>query len=517
MTTETNNNPVENGNVSEVFDESHPLRENVQTQEEVKKRRSFKETCSFVLKNVTVEPTMFLFILAMLTTVITGQNLNLEKACRINLNFTSEICDSLKSQTLGEQNIYERDVQQLVAKAMTWRTYITASLPCMLALFVGSWSDKTGYRKIFLIIPLAGQMLSCLNGIINTYFFNQLRLEVFVFTDAVIDGLSGSWCVCLLTMFAYISAITTNENRTFRMGIINFSLTVGFPIGMGLSGVLLKKIGYYGCYGISGSLHFLNILYNVFILKDPPRSPEQKLHDKKGKYHLARLFFNLTNVKDTIQVVFKNGPNNRRLRICIMLLVVSILFGPMHGELAIMYISTRYRFNWDEVMFSIFQAYNFVTHTVGTLFSITVFSKYLGWHDSILGIISTTSKIAASFFYCFAKNQRIFFIAPIVDILNGTSLLAMRSILSKMVLPEEFGKVNSIFALTENLMPLVYVPLYTAVYIATMEVLPGAVFLMGSSMTVPALIVFIGLLWEYKRNERLPNKQADVELSPKEK
>lgn len=363
MTTETNNNPVENGNVSEVFDESHPLRENVQTQEEVKKKRSFKETCSFVLKNVTVEPTMFLFILAMLTTVITGQNLNLEKACRINLNFTSEICDSLKSQTLGEQNIYERDVQQLVAKAMTWRTYITASLPCMLALFVGSWSDKTGYRKIFLIIPLAGQMLSCLNGIINTYFFNQLRLEVFVFTDAVIDGLSGSWCVCLLTMFAYISAITTNENRTFRMGIINFSLTVGFPIGMGLSGVLLKKIGYYGCYGISGSLHLLNILYNVFILKDPPRSPEQKLvskflllllnysniflcnifshtyfvtffqHDKKGKYHLARLFFNLTNVKDTIQVVFKNGPNNRRLRICIMLLVVSILFGPMHGEM----------------------------------------------------------------------------------------------------------------------------------------------------------------------------------------
>lgn len=53
------------------------------------------------------------------------------------------------------------------------------------------------------------------------------------------------------------------------------------------------------------------------------------------------------------------------------------------------------------------------------------------------------------------------------------------------------GKVNSIFGLTENLMPLLYVPLYTTVYTATMEVLPGAVFLMGATMTTPAVGVFL--------------------------
>ncbi|CAH2075029.1 unnamed protein product, partial [Iphiclides podalirius] len=170
----------------------------------------------------------------------------------------------------------------------------------------------------------------------------------------------------------------------------------------------------------------------------------------------------------------------------------------MHGELSIYYISTRYRFNWDEVKFSIFQTYNFVAHTLGTLFSLAVFSKYLGWHDSLLGIISTVSKIAASFVYGFAPNEKIFFFGPVVEILNGTSFLALRSIISKMVATDELGKVNSLFALTENLMPLLYIPLYTKMYSATMEVLPGAVFMIGAVMTFPAIIVFSWLFYEHR-------------------
>ncbi|XP_052738477.1 solute carrier family 46 member 3-like [Bicyclus anynana] len=362
------------------------------------------------------------------------------------------------------------------------------------------------------MLPVIGQILVCLNGIINTYFLTQLNLETLVFTEAILDGLTGTWCVCILVVNAYISAATSDDNRTYRMGLVTLSFTVGFPVGMGISGILIRKIGFYGCYGMSSGFHLMNLLYTIFILKDPRRSDEQKMHDKKGVLHFFRIFFDFKNIKETFAVVFKQGPNNRRTRICVMLLVVSILFGPMHGELSVMYISTRYRFNWDEVRFSIFQAYNFVTHTIGTIFSITVFSKYLQWHDSVLGIISTVSKISASFIYCFAPNERIFFIAPLVDILNGTALLALRSIVSKLVLATEFGKVNSIFALTENLMPLVYVPLYTQVYVATMEVLPGAVFLMGSAMTIPAVIVFIYLFWEHRRNQRRLKEQNKIEL-----
>ncbi|XP_053602309.1 lysosomal proton-coupled steroid conjugate and bile acid symporter SLC46A3-like isoform X2 [Plodia interpunctella] len=345
------------------FTEEDPLRENG----EAKKKISFGEHLMYIFRNVTVEPSVTLFIIPVMISSLVSQNLALEKACRVNLQFPEEICNLLKNQSLQSQNQYEKETQRLVSSAIGVKTYMTATIPCVLALFAGSYSDK---------------------------------------------------------------------------------------------------------------------------------------HDGKGVCHFFRTFFDFSNIKNTMHVIVKKTPDNRRLRLCILLLVVTILFGPMYGEISIMYMSTRYRFNWDEVKYSIFQTYNFITHTIGTIFSISVFSKYLQWHDSILGIISTLSKIAGSFVYCFAPNEKIFFIAPIVEILNGTSLLAMRSIVSKLVDPDELGKVNSLFGLTENLMPLLYVPLYTQVYTATMETLPGFVFLMGALMTTPAVIVFFWLLYEHRKNVR---------------
>ncbi|XP_013184489.2 lysosomal proton-coupled steroid conjugate and bile acid symporter SLC46A3 isoform X1 [Amyelois transitella] len=492
------------------FTERDPLKEIVIEVNE--KPKSFREKCSHVFNNVTLEPTMILFIVSAMISIITTQNLSLEKACRVDLNFTDEICSSLKRQDIVGQNQYERDTQKLLASAMAWKTYLTASIPCVMSLFVGSWSDITGHRKIFVIIPIIGNILVCINSMIHTYFFYQMGLKAFVFSEAIIEAFSGGWCITFLTIFAFISTITTVENRTFRMGLVHFCLTVSFPIGTGLSGIMLKKLGYYGCYATAASLQSVNLLYNVFVVKDPKRTAQQKKHDGKGVCHFFRTFFDFTNIKNTVQVVMKKTPDNRRLRLCILLLVVTILFGPMYGEISIMYMSTRYRFNWDEVKFSLFQTYNFITHTIGTIFSITVFSKYLKWHDSILGIISTLSKIAASFVYCFAPNERIFFIAPLVEILNGTALLAMRSIVSKLVEPDELGKINSLFGLTENLMPLLYVPLYTQVYTATMETLPGFVFLMGALMTIPAVAVFFWLFYEhrkYVRKSKVPKTPVD--------
>ncbi|XP_041975986.1 solute carrier family 46 member 3-like [Aricia agestis] len=489
--------------------ETDPLRGTFEVEET--KKRSFKETCGYVFRNITVEPSMIMFVTGYTIYSLVSQNLSLEKACRVNLNFTEQICDSLKLQTVESENQYERQVQQLVTKMLAYKTYITATIPSFLALFIGSFSDKTGYRKMFIIISVAGQLCVVINNIVNVYFITTLPLEVMVYTDAVIDGITGAWCSCALTVFAFIGAITTTEERTLRLGLINFCMTVGFPIGLTLSGSLLSNIGYYGCYGLAGGLHVINLAYNIFILRDPPKTEEQKSHNGKGLCHYLRVFFDFTNIKETFRVVFKNGPNNRRVRIILMLITVAILFGPMHGELSIMYLFTRYRFNWDEVMFSIFQTYNFVTHTIGTIFSIVLLSKYLQWHDSILGIISTVSKIAGSFIYCFAPNEKIFFIAPLVDTLNGMGLLAVRSLTSKLVAVDELGKVNSIFALSENLMPLVYIPLYTMVYAATMEVLPGAVFLMGSAMTIPALIVFIWILVDYKLGIRKEKSKTPVD------
>ncbi|XP_059061373.1 proton-coupled folate transporter-like, partial [Achroia grisella] len=140
-----------------------------------------------------------------------------------------------------------------------------------------------------------------------------------------------------------------------------------------------------------------------------------------------------------------------------------------------------------------------------TLFSISIFSDFMKLDDTVVGIISCTSKILASFIFAFATTTLEIYIAPLVEIFNGTSFIAMRSIASKLVTSEELGKVNSLFGLAEAMMPLVYGPLYSRVYMATLNMLPGAVFLLGAAMTVPAVAIFGWMYFE----QREDNKQTD--------
>ncbi|KAG6464602.1 hypothetical protein O3G_MSEX014626 [Manduca sexta] len=160
-----------------------------------------------------------------------------------------------------------------------------------------------------------------------------------------------------------------------------------------------------------------------------------------------------------------------------------------------LYMATRYRFNWDEVQFSLFQTYNFLISVTGTLISLLLFSKYLKWDDSVLGITATTSKILAAFVFCFAPNTGIFYLGSLVDILSGALLpvLAIRTIYTKLLTPDEIGKTTSLFVLLENLTPVMYVPIYIKIYTSTMDTLPGAVYLFGAAVTVPGLLAFLYL------------------------
>jgi hypothetical protein len=127
---------------------------------------------------------------------------------------------------------------------------------------------------------------------------------------------------------------------------------------------------------------------------------------------------------------------------------------------------------------------------LGTLFSLILFTKILKIDDAALGILSSTSRIVASLVYAFAPTPFVFYLGAIIEILNGTSFIAMRSIISKLVPPDELGKINSLFGLSEAMVPIIYGPLYSIVYKLTINFLPGTFFIVGGVLTVPSLFIF---------------------------
>ena len=67
-------------------------------------------------KNLTIEPVIFFYLTSVGLISVIRPNLLIDKACRIKLNFTEEICDNLNDVKLNETESEELiEVQKVVA------------------------------------------------------------------------------------------------------------------------------------------------------------------------------------------------------------------------------------------------------------------------------------------------------------------------------------------------------------------------------------------------------------------
>lgn len=481
------------------------------------KSMSIQQKWTFLTSNITVEPMIACYVIPSVLSSLATQNLILEKACRVNLAYSDEICSALSARNTSGYEAEETAVQQLVARMQTWKTPLQSALPTILILFMGAWSDRTGLRKPCMLLPIIGEFFSSVTLIACTYWFYELPMESVVL-EALWPALTGGWFTMFMGIFSYIADITSVESRTLRIGAANVFLSLGVPIGMALSGILYTKLGFYGVFSISMVCYVMSFVYGLVVIKEPPRVRAERARKKTLPSKDKRIsvcasildFFSLRHIEETFRVAFKKGANNRQKRVIVLMVIVMVVIGPLYGEMAVLYLYMRYRYNWNEVSFSMFSTFGMVTNLIGTAISVGIFSHILKIDDAIVGIMSCMSKILASFVYAFATSAWMVYVAAIVEIVNGTSFIAMRSIASKLVPTDELGKVNSLFGVCESLMPLVYGPMYSAIYAATMNTFPGTFFIAGGSMTMPAVFAFFWLYTEH-RKDRMLKEQKEPE------
>lgn len=164
-----------------------------------------------VIKNVTVEPFLAIFQLSMILSSLTTQNLNMRKACRVNLKMEQAVCFALENKNTSAA-IYKDEevtVQRLVAGMMVWQNVIQNAVPCALVVFVGSWSDRNRRRKPFMLIPVFGELVRNAGLIACVYFFSELSMEVAGIVESVPSSITGSLPVLMLAVFAYVGDIST--------------------------------------------------------------------------------------------------------------------------------------------------------------------------------------------------------------------------------------------------------------------------------------------------------------------
>lgn len=247
------------------------------------KRKSLRERYQHVKENITVEPVLAFYVVPGVLAKLASQNLSLDKACRVNFQYGDEVCDALiaKEGTLYQQE--ELAIQELIAGMEVWRNMLLTAIPSFLILFLGAWSDRTGKRKICILLPIIGDLLACLSNLLNAYYFYEIPVQVTMFFEALFPAITGGWITTYMGAFCYISDVSSEETRTFRVGVANLCLTAGSPIGSALSGILLEHIGYFGVFTLTSLMNLFSLCYGFLYIQDPERPIVEKKAEVRNK------------------------------------------------------------------------------------------------------------------------------------------------------------------------------------------------------------------------------------------
>jgi DHA1 family tetracycline resistance protein-like MFS transporter len=110
------------------------------------------------------------------------------------------------------------------------------------APILGVISDRHGRRGVLVFSQIGSVLGFVLMGVTTQHHWGNLTLGlVMLYLARVIDGLSGG---NISTAQAYISDITTRENRAKGMGLLGAAFGMGFVIGPGLGSLLAHYVSY---------------------------------------------------------------------------------------------------------------------------------------------------------------------------------------------------------------------------------------------------------------------------------
>lgn len=291
----------------------------------------WKKKYRLIADNITVEPMLALYIIPSVFASLATQNLSLEKACRVNLNYPTYICDALSARDTANYTKEEKAVQELVASMSVWKTMLQSAFPAFLIMFIGSWSDRWGRRKPCMLLPIVGEFSTVVGLLLCSYFFYELPMEVCGLVEGLFPALTGGWFTMFMGVFSFMGDVTTVEKRTLRIGIVNVICSLGIPIGLALSGVMYKKIGFYGVFSSSAVMYVIALYYGITTIKEKEKVNTPVLDDKPLAF--LRDFFDVKHLYYTFEVAFKRGENKRRKKVILLMLVVMVVIGPMHGKL----------------------------------------------------------------------------------------------------------------------------------------------------------------------------------------
>ncbi|KAK9873126.1 hypothetical protein WA026_021361 [Henosepilachna vigintioctopunctata] len=381
-------------------------KEDVPSEKLLKKRTEIKNKRTNSSLGVTVEPTVFIVMFTSVMYQLVVQNLYLEKACRVELSYNQSICDAMTNRiTSGYTKQQEEEVQKLASQMVALRTFIQGSIPFVVVIFAGSWSDRHNRRKPLIFLPIIGEIVCCVLLILNTIFFYELPLIYTTLGDSIPYAIAGGWSCFGNGIYSYVGSTTRDEDKTVKMGIVTAVHLSGALLGSSAGGLFYKIFGFVPFFIMCIILFVIAFIFGCFLLCDDGIKT-----NKVKPIEIIQDIFSIKNILCTFQTAFKSGPNKRRYKVIAVILVFLSVAGPFNGELYMNYLYTRLRFSWDAVQYGTFTSIQVLIQVFGSVVSVLFFVKILHWEDTFLGMISIIGSSISNFIFAFAPSGNYLYI-----------------------------------------------------------------------------------------------------------
>ncbi|XP_068149237.1 lysosomal proton-coupled steroid conjugate and bile acid symporter SLC46A3 isoform X2 [Drosophila tropicalis] len=441
-----------------------------------------------VITSISVEPTMFLYMSAFMITSVVEQNFFVYKACRVNHNFSEEICSNINK---AEYNDYKLQVLVTTAWFHQWENISAHIFPIILALFLGSFSDRRG-RKLPLLMGLTGKLIYSVMIVVNAKM-ETWPVEYIIYTATLPSALTGADVAIFASCFAYISDISTVEKRTIRVTILDAIYLSAMPTGVALGSYLFYHAfnqSYAYMFMVNASLLALAIVYTIIALKWQTNDRQRSLREL-GLCGFWPDFFDKQHVIDSFNVMIKPRSGHRR-GFLIILLVSMIYYTFQRDEGTYLYFYTLAKFDWDVDLYSTFKTFKSSAYVIAMLLGVPIMNKLFGWRDTTLIFIGTWAHSIARVFFYFAETPKLLYAGAVVCSLGPIVGPMLRAMTSKIVPTSERGKVFALLSVCDNAVPFISAVCYSQIYQATINInYGGLVFLLT---IVSQMIVFFLIL-----------------------
>lgn len=264
------------------------------------------------LRKITVEPTIFLYMLYLFLQLPTFQALIYHKVCTFKYNDTT-ICENLENETYKQEEIY---VQKKSSKWILY-TNLAFGLPSILVVtfFLGPWGDRVG-RKVPIILPVVGSILNACFNLLNAVFIDWKMHMLLI--GPLLNGISGGFIACMMAVYSYVGHDSDKEYKTIRVGIIESLIFLSGTVGVLLSGVLLDRTSFTFVFSVTIGITSLALIYTLVFVRDikPEETPSSTT--------LVKTFFD-GHVKQSWMCLIKKRPNRTNLYIGLQLLVMVLM------------------------------------------------------------------------------------------------------------------------------------------------------------------------------------------------